>query len=40
MSGESAYQEDIIILNVYVPNDRFSKYMTLQTGRTATDPQF
>lgn len=30
------YQEEVIILNVYVPNNGSSKYMTLETDRSAT----
>ena len=35
----SVYQEDIIILNVYAPNNRFSEYMSLHTDRIATNRQ-
>ena len=33
----SVYQEDIIILNVYSPNNRLSECMTIQTDRTAAN---
>lgn len=32
----SVYQEDIIILNVYSPNNRLSEYITIQMDGTAT----
>lgn len=39
MTKGSVYQEDIIILNVYAPNNRSLKYMILEIDRTAVTRQ-